>query len=337
MSASSEHDHHQHHHHGGETHDGGPRRRTPVLRLRVIIGSLIVLVAAASACLIQVHSGEAVVVTRFGDPQRVLTAPGLGWRLPTPLESAIPVDLRLRTTSSGLQDVGTRDGLRIIVQAYVGWRVKPEPADIQRFVRAVRNNPDDAAGQIRSFVGSALETSASSFDLANLVNTNASDVKIGDFENNVRHQIEQQLLDTYGVSIVQLGIESITLPEVTLTATIDRMRAERETIATERTAAGNRQAAEIRSAANRDARIIAANASVKSAEIQADSTAKAAAIYGSAYASDPRLYELLRSLDALDTIITSSTRLVLRTDAEPFRVLVDGPSQPDASRPSSER
>ncbi|EGH34995.1 hypothetical protein PSYJA_40837, partial [Pseudomonas syringae pv. japonica str. M301072] len=34
------------------------------------------------------------------------------------------LDLRLRTTSSGLQDVGTRDGLRIIVQAYVAWQVQ---------------------------------------------------------------------------------------------------------------------------------------------------------------------------------------------------------------------
>lgn len=41
---------------------------------------------------------------------------------------------------------------------------------------------------------------------------------------------------------------------MTLGATVDRMRAERETIATERTAEGRRQAAEIRSAAERDAR-----------------------------------------------------------------------------------
>ena len=57
-------------------------------------------------------------MTRFGDPVRVLTEPGLAWKLPAPIEGTIPVDLRLRTTSSGLQDVGTRDGLRILVQAY---------------------------------------------------------------------------------------------------------------------------------------------------------------------------------------------------------------------------
>ncbi len=122
-----------------------------------------------------------------------------------------------------------------------------------------------------------------------------------------------------------MGIERLTLPAVTLGATVDRMRAERETIATERTAEGKRKAAEIRSGAERDARIIQADATVKAAAIEARSQVESADIYGKAYASSPELYNLLRSLDTLGTLITPATRLVLRTDAAPFRVLVDGP------------
>ncbi|RMP41736.1 Protein HflC [Pseudomonas amygdali pv. lachrymans] len=48
-------------------------------------------------------------------------------------------------------------------------------------------------------------------------------------------------------------------------------------------------------------------------------------MYGRAYAGSPQLYNLLRSLDTLGTIVTPGTRLILRTDAAPFRVLVDGP------------
>jgi len=233
--------------------------------------------------------------------------------------------LRLRTTSSGLQDVGTRDGLRIIVQAYVAWQVQGDPGNVQRFMRAVQNQPDEAARQIRTFVGSALETTASSFDLANLVNTDANQVHIADFEAQLRQQIDQQLLTTYGVRVLQVGIERLTLPSVTLTATVDRMRAERETIATERTAIGKREAAQIRSAAERDARIVQADATVKAADIEAQSRVEAAQIYGRAYAGSPQLYNLLRSLDTLGTIVTPGTKLILRTDAAPFRVLIDGP------------
>jgi regulator of protease activity HflC (stomatin/prohibitin superfamily) len=103
----------------------------------------------------------------------------------------------------------------------------------------------------------------------------------------LRQQIDQQLLTTYGVRVAQVGIERLTLPSVTLTATVDRMRAERETIATERTAIGKREAAQIRSAAERDARIVQADATVKAADIEAQSRVEAAQIYGRAYAGIP--------------------------------------------------
>lgn len=299
---------------------GAPRRR-------LIVAAILILFAVATASLVQVRAGEATVVTRFGNPVRVLLQPGLAWRLPAPFESTIPVDMRLRTTSSGLQDAGTRDGLRIIVQAYVAWQVKTDAPSVQRFMRAVQNQPDEAARQIRTFVGSALETTASGYDLSSLVNTDAAKVRIDEFEARLSRQIEQQLLTTYGVRVVQVGVERLTLPSVTLMATVDRMRAERETIATERTAVGKRQAAEIRSAAERDARIVQADASIKAAEIEAQSRVEAAAIYGRAYAGSPQLYNLLRSLDTLGSIVNPGTKLILRTDAAPFRALVEGPPQ----------
>ena len=294
-------------------------------RRRFIIAGVLIAFALATASLVQVRAGQATVVTRFGNPVRVLLSPGLAWRLPAPFESTMPVDLRLRTTSSGLQDAGTRDGLRIIVQAYVAWQVQPDTASVQRFMRAVQNQPDEAARQIRTFVGSALETTASGFDLANLVNTDPAKVRINDFEAHLSEQIKRQLHETYGVRVVQVGIERLTLPSVTLMATVDRMKAERETIATERTALGKRQAAEIRSAAERDARILQAEASIKAAEIEAKSRVEAAAIYGRAHSGSPQLYTLLRSLDTLGTIVNPETKLILRTDAAPFRALVEGP------------
>ncbi|MDR0212258.1 MAG: protease modulator HflC [Pseudomonas putida] len=325
------HDHsHDHAHDHEHEQPAGPAWR------RYLLATLLVLAMLATACFVQVRTGEATVVTRFGNPARVLIEPGLAWRWPVPFEATVPVDLRLRTTSSGLQDVGTKDGLRIIVQAYIAWQVSADPQSIQRFMRAVQNQPDEAARQIRTLVGSALETSASGFELADLVNVDASRVRIDAFEQRLREQIARQLADTYGVSVVQVGIERLTLPKVTLEATVDRMRAERETIATERTAEGKRKAAEIRSAAERDARILEAEAGVKAADIQAQSQVQAAQIYAKAYAGAPELYNLLRSLDTLDNLVNPGTRLVLRTDAAPFRVLVDGPPTPTASRAGRE-
>ena len=320
--------HHDDDHHG---HDRDDNDVMPFRWYRVILAIAIALMVAAAACLVQVRSGAATIVTRFGNPTRVLIDPGLALRFPIPFETTIDVDLRARSTSSGLQDVGTRDGLRVIAQVYAIWQVPSDGEAIKRFVRSVQNQPDQAAAQIRTFLGSSLETAAANYDLSSLINPDPAKLQIDALEARLKGQIGQSLLDTYGVRVVEVGIERLTLPSVTLNATVDRMRAERETIATERAAVGKRQAAEIRSAAARDARVLQADASVKAANIEAQSRVEAAEVYGTAYKSAPQLYEMLRSLDTLGTIVNTNTRLILRTDAAPFRALVDGPPAAPAS------
>ena len=207
-----------------------------------------------------VSAGEAIVVTQFGAVTRVITEPGLAWKAPAPIQLATPVDLRLRTTSTGLQDVGTRDGLRILVQAYAAWSVPKDEKAILQYLRAVRNDPDEAARQLRSFVGSALQVTASDFDLADLVNADPSRLRLSEFEARLRQQVEAQVRATYGIAIAEIGVERLTLPETTLNATVARMRSERETIAVQRTAEGQRRAAEIRADAQRDSRVAIAAA-----------------------------------------------------------------------------
>jgi len=327
------HSHHGHHHHDHHDHPADDVARKGLFARygRFVVAALIVAAAVLSACLVLVGPGQAIVVTRFGDPVNVLTAPGLAWKMPAPVESTIDVDLRLRTTSSGLQDVGTRDGLLVLIQAYVAWQVPAEPERIRQFLRAVRNQPDVAAQQLRSFVGSSLEITAASFDLANLVNTDPAKVQLSELESRLRERIDEQALKVYGVTIRQVGIERLTLPTETLNATVARMRAERETVAAERQAEGQRAAAEIASNADRDARVLRAKAKAEAAGIDAKSRLEAADIYGQAYNSAPDLYMLLRSLDTLDTVVGANTRLILRTDAAPFRVLVDGPNTAGAA------
>ena len=314
-----------HHHHSAHGHEhehgiGTSFRPTP----RLAVAAAVVLAILLSACLVLVNPGQAIVVTRFGNPIRVITTPGLASKLPAPIDNTVAVDLRLRTTSSGLHDVGTRDGLRILVQAYIAWQIPDDPEHVRQFLRAMRNQPEIAAEQLRSFTGSALEITASSFDLASLVNTDPGQIKLDQFENALRQRINEQALKVYGITIRQVGLERLTLASDTLSATIERMKAERETVAAERSAQGQRMADQIRSNADRDSRVVQAQAKVEAADIEAKSRIASAAIYKQAYSTDPQLYTLLRSLESLDAIVGPNTRLILRTDAAPFRVLIDG-------------
>jgi len=295
------------------------------LLYRTAVATLILLAAVAAACVVMVPAGEADVITRFGAPIRVITRPGLAFKLPAPFESAIPIDLRLRTTSTGLQDVGTRDGLRVLIQSYAAWQVPDDPRQLLQFLRSVRNQPAEAADQLRNFVVAGLHVVSSNFALADLVNIDPGKVRIESFERQLRGQVAPRMLRVYGIEITQVGVERLTLPDETLAATVARMKAERETVAAQVTAQGLEEAAAIRANADRDAREVVAQARQRAAQIEADAEQSAARVYAAAYRSDPGLYTTLRSLDSLDQVLGRNTSLILRTDAAPFRVLTAGP------------
>lgn len=305
-----------------------PRART----LRWSVAAIIAALAIVCGCLVIVSPGEGVVVTRFGRPDRVLLMPGASLKWPVPIEATTTIDLRLRTTSSGLQDVGTRDGLRVLVQAYVVWSVPRRTDAAELFLRSVQNDADVAASQLRSLMASSLEITASSYDLSQLVNTDPARVRIDDFESRLRRLLGEQAGRVYGVDIRQVGIERLTLSNEALQATIERMKSERDTAAAQRSAEGQRQAAQIVSEAERDARITLASAKAEAATIEADAQTKSTAIYQQAYTADPKLYTLLRSFDTMDAAVGPGTRIILRADAAPFRMLVDGPTPGQGAR-----
>jgi modulator of FtsH protease HflC len=322
---------HAHPHDGHDHHHAGDSAAPRFGWLRYGAAALLVAAAVLSSSAVMVGASSAVVVTRFGEPVRVITEPGLHWRLPAPIEAEIPVDLRLHTTSSGLLDVGTKDGLRVLVQAYVAWQVPSDAMAIRRFLRSVRNDPGQASAQLRTFLGSAVEVTAGTFELASLLNTDASRIRLGDYETTLQERLGAQALDIYGVTVRQVGIARLTMPTETMNATVERMRAERQTVAEQRMAEGRKLAAEIGSNASRDARILAAKTQQEAADIEASSRAEAARIYDEAYRADPLLYTELRSLDTLEKVVTGNTHIILRTDAAPFRILSDGPEAAGAA------
>lgn len=293
---------------------------------------VLVLIAVLTACLVRVTSGSAKVITRFGKPVRVVTEPGLAWRLPPPIDREQDVDLRLHTTSSGTHGVLTKDGLSVEIQAFVAWRVPAEPERIIQFMRAVGNQPAEAATQLQSYLGSALETVTSRFELKSLLNTDASQVELGRFEDALQERLTEKVLAVYGIQIEQVGIERLGLPQANVAATIERMSAERTIVAERKKALGRERAGEIRATADKERRIALAQANTEASQIRAAASGEVAAIEGRVQAQDPQLYTFVRSLDTLEQVITNGTRIILRTDAAPFSALVSNPaSLPGAS------
>jgi membrane protease subunit HflC len=91
---------HSHHHHG-HNHDHGHDHQLPLPQSaarprapRFIVAALALAAAVTAACVVMVEAGQAVVVTRFGNPVRVVTQPGLSWHLPVPIEDTVQAGRR---------------------------------------------------------------------------------------------------------------------------------------------------------------------------------------------------------------------------------------------------
>ncbi len=304
-----------------------PRRRL------ILIGVAVALVVASTG-VVPVRNGDALVVTRFGAPVRIVTDPGLAWSWPAPIEHVQRVNRRLRTTATGSHGVLSKDGLSMVVQVYAAWRITGDAAAVLRFVRSTGGDADAAAGQLRTLLNSALETVSGSFALADLVNADAGAVRIADYEAAVRERVAAAAGATLGIEVVQIGMERLSLPEQTLQATVARMAEERMVAAQERQAAGRRAASEVSANANREARITRAGAEQEAAAIEAKAKAEAAVIYGTAHAAEPGHNDYVRGVDVLDTTLAGNARLVLSTGSAPFQALLAPPPAPAAHAPA---
>jgi membrane protease subunit HflC len=281
-----------------------------------VVGSLALAAIVFYATAMVVGEGQAALVTRFGRPLRAATQAGLHWKLPWPIDQTTWLDLRRRVYETGHTEMLTRDKKNIIARTFVVWRI----GDPLTFTQAI-GNLGGAEGKLDGLLTNAAIGALGGHDLSALVSTNPGDLQVDQIESELLASTAPLALRSYGVTIEQIRLERIALPEANVTAVFEQMRAERRQFAAKFQAEGDREASRIRSEAELEAARITAKGAEEEARIRGESAAKVAKIYGDAHRVDPELYRFTRSLDSLDKLVTGSTSLILRTDSEPFSLL----------------
>ncbi len=232
----------------------------------------------------QVRQTEQAVVTRFGQPVRVITEPGLHVKLPWPIETVTRIDARLNFHEVRLAEALTRDKRNLIVPIFIAWKV----ADPLKFLEAM-GNLENAENKLDSLVGSAENTILGRYDFKQLVSANAGDVKLGEIEEKVTESVAGQARNSFGIEVAQAGIERVTLPEANTASVFERMRSERAQFAEQFLAEGRQEADAIRAKTDSQKTVILAEAQ-KDAEVKrGEAEAEAARIYSQAHRQGPRV------------------------------------------------
>jgi len=284
--------------------------------LRAVVGSLALLAIVFQATAVVVREGEAVLVTRFGRPLRAATQPGLHFKLPWPIDQTLLLDMRRRVYETGQTEMLTRDKKNIIARTFVVWRI----GDPLAFSQAI-GSEGGAEGKLDGLLTNAAIGTLGGHDLSALVSTTPSDLQVDQIESELLTSTAPVAMRSYGVTIEQIRLERIALPEENVTAVFDQMRAERRQFAAKFQAEGEQEASRIRSEADLEAASIRAKGAEETARIRGQAAAQVAKTYADAHRVDPDLYRFTRSLDSLDKLVTGSTSLILRTDSEPFSLL----------------
>jgi modulator of FtsH protease HflC len=267
--------------------------------------------------LFPVRETEFVLVTQFGRPVRTVTEAGLNAKWP--FQTAIYFDRRLRIYNPRPSEFLTRDKKNVVIENYVAWKIQ----DPNRFVQTV-GDATAAEMRLHDIIWSGLSAALGTHDLEALVDTDAGKVETGAILDRLSSLTDATALEKYGISVVDVRIKRLNLPEQNKQSVYARMRAERERIARQYRAEGEEQALSIRADADRQREEILSAAYKEAENIKGQGDAESTRIYGQAYSRNPNFYKLLRTLEAYKKVLDDKTTAILSSDSELLRLLTKG-------------
>ncbi|MDO4575634.1 MAG: protease modulator HflC [Planctomycetia bacterium] len=321
------HEHHEHnpehpHEHGHHGHHHGELHRLPLgtYLLRVVVSVLIIAVLIGYGMTFQVSESENVVVTRFDNPIRVVTEPGLHSKLPWPIDRAHVIDMRKRIFSTPHVTTLTKDKKSIILLTYAVWQVK----DPMQFLKSL-GTIEGAEKSLESLVVSHKNVVMGKYDLASLVSTDASKIGVEEIERQICEGVHHDVCEKFGVDVLQVGIKRMSFPEENVQAVLDQMSAERQSEATKLRAEGKMKASQIINEAKVASAETIKEGTILAGEITGKATLEAARIRSQTHQLDPKFYQFWRTLQAMRTTVGPRTTLILRNDSGIFQPIFEMP------------
>jgi modulator of FtsH protease HflC len=259
-----------------------------------------------------VYQTDQAIVVQLGEPIRVVTEPGLHFKVPI-LQSVISVDKRILDLENSAQEVIAFDQKRLVVDAFARYRVS-DPLKFYQTIGAI----EGANARLSTLLNSALRRVLGEATSIDIVRDKRAQLMAA-----VRSQLETEA-QSFGITIVDTRIRRADLPEQNSLAVYKRMQTERQRQAAEFRAQGDQRRQEIKAKADRDVTVLIAEAQSKAEQTRGEGDAERNRIYAEAFERDPDFFSFYRSMQAYEAGLKSNdTRMLLRPDSDFFRYFGD--------------
>ena len=256
-----------------------------------------------------VPEGHTAIVINLGKVVRADLGPGLHMKWPL-LESARVYDGRPQVLPAEPERYLTSERKDVSVDYFAIWQIR----DTRAFYRATAGDETAAIERLSPMIKDALRSEINTRTLSQVVSGERSS-----FAGTQLATINKGA-ETLGVRIVDLRIKQIDLPtdSKVIEDVYNRMRAQRQQVASKLRAEGEEQANTIRAQADRDQTVIIAEAERDAQKLRGEGDAEAARIYGAAANADPGFFAFQRSLDAYRASFKDGQSVIVLDKNDPF-------------------
>ena len=275
---------------------------------KVIAGIVVLLVATAYFSIFIVKEVNQAIVLQFGDPKRIISKPGLNFKIPF-IQNVVFIDNRILDIDAPAAEVIASDQKRLIVDAYVKFKI----VDILEFYKAF-GNENVARSRISAVVNSRIRGVLGEEPLAAVLSDDRSKLM-----RQITGLVEAEV-SNFGIEIVDVRIKRADLPDANSQAIFGRMQTEREREAREFRAKGAEMAQKIRSTADKEVTIIKSQAEKQANIVRGEGDGMANKVFADAFGKDPEFFAFYRAMQAYaEGLKSSDTTMILSPDSEFFQ------------------
>ncbi len=277
-------------------------------RILLILGILaIVLGIVASSSLFTVHQTSQAIVMQLGNPKRVVTEPGLHWKLPF-IQDVLYYEKRMLNLDPPVESIILSDQKRLLVDAFARYRITNPLLFFQRV-----KTEAGVRQRLGPIVNASLRGVLGNATLASVLSEERVDI-MRQIQESVNNEAGR-----FGIELLDVRIGRADFPDQISQAVYGRMKSEREREAAEFRAQGFELSQRIRATADREATVIKAEAE-REAEIERGrGEAIRTRTLNDAFGQDQDFFNFYRSMQAYEAAFSSeSTYMVLSPDSEFF-------------------
>ena len=281
--------------------------------MRLLATLLVVMVVVAALLgpqfLFIVDETQMAIVTRFGEPRRSITNPGLNAKTPF-VDTVTYFDKRRTLFDAPADSLLTKDKKRLVIDVYAIGRVQ----DPLVFFQKVRTAQGAVTASI-PIIASELRQEIARDDQSLIIKESREEIM-----NKVTIAATPKL-DEFGIAVVDVRIMRADFPPEIANSIYERMQAERQRIANAFRAEGAQSDLEIRADVDRQATIIMAEAERDANILRGEGEADAVSIFADSLEQGPEFYTFQRSLQAYKNFLPQNTTVVLPADSDLFQFL----------------